>query len=236
MTRKQIAERILRRFGLRLLPRKRHLNFLFWLHRTLDEPEQELLALEKIIPHRRNVAIDVGVNVGYYSLALSRYFKKVFSFEANPGVVNYLEEAKIANVSIHKVGLSSEKRKVVLYVPLHGGKLPIHGWGSLYKENCPGFEEFQEIEVEIVPLDTCPIENPDFIKIDVEGHEVDVLIGASQTIARCQPTILVEMKAGNRDDVRKFFHGMAYKEENLSALIPGFTPSENAVFTPARRK
>jgi hypothetical protein len=50
------------------------------------------------------------------------------------------------------------------------------------------------VEVDVRTLDEYDIRNVCFIKIDVEGHELDVLKGAARTIDRERPTLLVEIE------------------------------------------
>ncbi len=55
------------------------------------------------------------------------------------------------------------------------------------------------IEVPLRPLDDYGLEGVRFIKIDVEGHEFEVLLGAEETLARCAPTLLVEIDQAFHD-------------------------------------
>ena len=64
-------------------------------------------------------------------------------------------------------------------------------------------------------LDSFDLAECQFIKIDVEGHELEVLNGAKETLARCRPTVLVESSvnsdpAGKPNEVIKFFERLDY--------------------------
>ena len=48
-------------------------------------------------------------------------------------------------------------------------------------------------------LDSLSIDNVGFMKIDVEGHEESVIIGAEQTIRRCRPILLIEAENRHRE-------------------------------------
>jgi len=54
-----------------------------------------------------------------------------------------------------------------------------------------------EIEVAICTLDEFEFDRVDLFKIDCEGYELQVLEGATKTLNRCTPTVLVEQKPGN---------------------------------------
>jgi FkbM family methyltransferase len=66
-----------------------------------------------------------------------------------------------------------------------------------------------EIRAQMRTLDSFAFVDVDLIKIDVEGFEYHVLLGARKTLGRCKPTIIVEQKPGN---------GSRYGHGDLGAL------------------
>ena len=57
------------------------------------------------------------------------------------------------------------------------------------------FNEFRSFYVNVKKLDNLQFENPiSFIKIDVEGHEMEVIEGAIETITKNKPILLVEIE------------------------------------------
>ena len=80
--------------------------------------------------------------------------------------------------------------------------------------------------VDILPLDGYCQDNgvsPDFIKIDVEGFEVEVLLGAERLLAERRPILIVEVLPANRSAVREILNRHAYRvlEGNGHALTFG---------------
>jgi FkbM family methyltransferase len=138
--------------------------------------------------------VDAGANRGIYSLRLASLARTVFAFEINAQVTGDLQRAALPNVNLFHMGLSDCAREVILYVPLLNGTLPLTGWASLHPGNCPGVESYQEISGRVCPLDDHALVDVDFLKIDVEGHELQVLRGARSTIGRYRPRILAEVK------------------------------------------
>ena len=79
-----------------------------------------------------------------------------------------------------------------------------------------------DFQVEVVPLDTLveseSLPLPDFLKIDIEGYEYPMLLGARQTIQRARPMIFVELHDNTPEDwkqnnevVYRFLDGMNYR-------------------------
>ena len=130
------------------------------------------------------VAIDVGAHLGIISYQLSKIFDQVESFEINPAIFSCLEENVSrhcnSNVNLHFTGLGDKHNNVDIITPPKtlGTYIKPDGTG-----NC-----------KIVPLDDFEFTNVDFIKIDVEGFEANVIKGAMKTIERCRPVILYERK------------------------------------------
>jgi hypothetical protein len=69
-----------------------------------------------------------------------------------------------------------------------------------------------EETVDIQSLDSFQLKNVDFIKVDVEGFEADVLEGAEETIKRCKPLILVEAFEDTRVKVENLMTNFGYKK------------------------
>ena len=66
------------------------------------------------------------------------------------------------------------------------------GAASIHPEN--EFNESKKVNVRMEKLDNIQIKNIGFIKIDVEGHELEVIKGAKETINKYNPILLVEIE------------------------------------------
>lgn len=220
-----------------LLPARFRLGYDFFLLRLTGRAEQELLELDRLLD-RRDLAVDVGANRGFYSYAFTRRFRRVVAFEPNPRIVADLERLGAPNLEVHNVALSSEEGKLELFVPRVDG-VEQHGWASFDRGNLPGATDFRVLEVPVRPLDAFGLRGVSFIKIDVEGHETAALEGAVETIRDGRPTVLIEVKDRNRAEVMRFFGGLGYAPFRLrgGGLVP-WTPDgegdegENFVFRP----
>lgn len=183
-----------------LLPRRWHLPFNFRKYCLAASAEKELIHLEKI-PTQFRVAVDVGANQGLYSYKMSRHFRDVYAFEINSDLTVDLRAYAAPNVRVFDQGLSSTEGAATLYIPVLENGLYLTGWASLSREHLMsevrsinGKVQIAEKPVQIKRLDDFALREVDFIKIDVEGHEVEVLRGAQETLRANHPHLLIETK------------------------------------------
>ncbi len=139
-----------------------------------------------------DLVVDIGANLGYYTLIAAKRAKRVIAFEPereNVALLRRTLETNLAtNVTVIEKGLGEKK-----------GSLPLHVHpDNKGKHTLAPLEEAGVTDVE-VPISTLDEEleligNPrvDLIKIDIEGWEAKALRGAARTIARDRPAILFE--------------------------------------------
>jgi FkbM family methyltransferase len=144
--------------------------------------------LEPVLPPPGRVAVDIGANEGLWSVDLAAQFGIVHAFEPNPVLGAYLMATMPPNVEVHCLGLGEKPGSEMLHIykdHLQSTLLPnVHTSRTDYSHN---------IEVTVKPLDRFPISQLDFIKVDVEGFEDRVMRGATQTLERWKPRIIVEI-------------------------------------------
>ena len=153
-----------------------------YLHRFLLMGSQDRSVFQKYIKNGMNV-IDVGANLGLYSLFFSELVGpegKVFAFEPDTILFNSLKDNLrlngILNVEIFNFALGSEQGKMKLYCSsINSGDNRLTRTVSL-----PFYKSF---EVNVERLDTLlKDQHVDFVKIDVQGWEFDVLQGMNQLL------------------------------------------------------
>lgn len=154
------------------------------------EPE---LALVPFLADPARAAIDAGANRGIWAHVLARHCPKVYAFECNPKLFQVLAAAAPPNVQALSFGLSSADGEANLFVPGENGRYSNQG-ASLSAAKVEGVAH-TALPVSIRRLDRLALDPIGFIKIDVEGHELDVLAGARDLIARDKPTLVVEIEA-----------------------------------------
>ena len=174
-----------------LLPAR--LYYPYKISREVRGVEPELAMLRELVP-TACTAIDAGANRGYYSWALSRVGATVEAFEPNPVLARFAQAKLGRRARLHEVALSDRDGVAILYVPRRASGSSLHIIGNL--GNVYAHDSVDEIQVRLATLDSYGFENVGFLKIDVEGSEMEVLAGARETIRINRPTLLVELLAG----------------------------------------
>lgn len=160
--------------------------------------EPELLLLKDFIK-KGDVVFDIGANAGEYTYVLERLAGTgfVYSFEPIPKLFNGLKRL-FPGVNLYKIALSDKEDVAQFKIPIvNGAEFEARGKLDIdYIE--PGELSAELIEVECKTLDLFVKENDikhlDFIKIDVEGHELKVLHGANKSITHFRPIMLIEVE------------------------------------------
>ncbi|MEI7805214.1 MAG: FkbM family methyltransferase [Hyphomicrobiales bacterium] len=186
------------------------------------EREYHLL---KFLCNSRKISIDAGVAQGHYFRRLQKLSLACIGFEPNP--IQYAQlQKRFSGAQIENCALSDRSGEVELRVPIVRG-VSYDGYGTIETSNtlsdfggCPQ----RRFTVKTCTLDEFEITNVGFVKIDVEGHEIDALNGAVRTIAACRPNFLIESEERHRSGataaVFKFFQDRSYRGCFLHAGRP----------------
>lgn len=146
-----------------------------------------------LLCRRGEDAIDVGANYGGYVHLMRRHASHVIAFEPVPEFVHLLR-AKFANdVTIEPVALSDRAGEVDLCIPVIDGDRA-GGCATLSPSAAACYTKHDLVRVRSMRLDDAYVGTAGFIKIDVEGHEQEVLNGAVATLRHGQPRVLVEIE------------------------------------------
>lgn len=179
-----------------------------WLSRRVWFVESEVSALAAVAGPG-DVCFDVGAGFGLYTYVLAQQVGpegEVHSFEplAAPRRVldRAVRSAGLSQVRVHAAAAGRRPGTAVMSLP-HRNGTPVHGrafvtTGAVGRGPNTEFARHERLTVPVTTIDgTCArleVERVAFIKMDVEGAEPAVLDGASETLARDRPDLLLEIE------------------------------------------
>lgn len=177
--------------------------FTKWVKETgrLDHHQGFLKVLQ---PYIKGTVLDIGANIGTHTIFYAKHATQVLAFEPNKIAFDCLSY----NLRNHP--------NCKLYnnaVANHTGKIDIipqgDNYGAVY--TVPG------TSVSCLSIDSLELESCDYMKIDVEGDEVAVLLGATETIHKYRPVMCIECnehtlirKGMTGDYLEKCIHNLGY--------------------------
>lgn len=216
--RKKLADN----FYMQVNPSEHIQQQLFWY----GHYEKELGDLIKKVLKPGDVFVDIGANIGYFSLLAANYqpTAKIISIEPAKSVFEKLK----GNISVNNfqniipvnaaVGEINEEKDLFLSSPDNLGM-------SSFKEpeNYSGRKE----KVQVINLDgwfkSSGLSKIDLIKLDVEGSELSALKGMKEILMNYQPLIIVEVNPGTLSlfdleptDIFTFLYQLNYKGFQIS--------------------
>lgn len=143
--------------------------------------EEEVLLIRRYIDSG-STFIDVGANIGTIAIPVAKTVHKVIAFEPVKENYELLEENirlnRLTNIEVHTVALGKERGTINLVAQDDKD-------ASTYSVREGG-------DISVIQLDSI-LTSADFIKIDVEGYELEVLQGAKETLRQSKPSILFEV-------------------------------------------
>jgi FkbM family methyltransferase len=168
--------------------------------------EKDLLAaMVELVPDKTGTFLDIGANIGNHSIYLSKHFRRVISFEPVPRncwifkANRHLNRAH--NITLVEKGLSSKPAQLYF-----GCEDPMQTNTGLHKsENGSEDAEAAEVVRGDDALQALGISNVVGVKIDVEGHEPEVIRGLEATLRSNRPLVFWEA----------FSHDSASHSENI---------------------
>lgn len=176
------------------------------------------------------ICFDIGAHIGYYSLLMSKLSGlqgQVHAFEPFPYTVDYLhrhlERNNLTSIHVHPIaiadangsatiqGISSVGKNVLAF--LKGVRVLSSSTGESAVPQTVDQRRIDDlVEQQLVPT-------PHVIKVDVEGAELPVLLGARRTLQRAKPVVVVELHtAANAVECVAFLQGVGYQVRLLDSI------------------
>lgn len=195
------------------------LNLQDWIPQDIfltGEFEPDTTILVKKLLRQGDVVVDVGANIGYFSLLFSQCVGSkghVYSYEPVPQLAAALQSNaelnKFKQITLSNLALSDHGGQAIFYVgPKDNSGLsslrPPRSSSAILNVNLARFDEIFS-----------HAENVSLIKIDVEGAELAVLRGMEKYLLKKLPNILVEVTS-------QFLNEMGDSEQSLLAYLQSF--------------
>jgi len=176
--------------------------------------ESDILQELRTYIKKNAVILDIGANIGNHSVywGVNTSVSRIYSFEPLEDIFKILKKNVEINeltdkVKLFNIGLSNEKinGSISFYDAANIGRTSL-------KQNTNG-------NLLLDKLDNIKIEEDsvDFVKIDVEGHELQVLQGARETLLKYKPTIFVESFPDKKQKVHEYLINLGYRLEKSFA-------------------
>lgn len=170
-----------------------------------EKTNLEILKKAFDIELKNSTFLDIGANIGNHSLFFQSYFKKIVSFEPQKQTFKVLSinTEKYDNIHAKNFGLDLENKKVKFYIPFDN-----NGMASPKIKSINTYEE----DVELRKIYNNDYKNVGFIKIDVEGNELNVLISLNEIINQTLPVISFELNqnVSSRKKILDFLNSKGY--------------------------
>ena len=146
---------------------------------------------------RFDQCVDVGANIGIYSILLSHNSDHVYAFEPTRQSFDSLLALNIRNVSVYNLALGSENGEMDISFPVLSGKTDF-ALATLSPVTANKYEKVDTQKVRISKFDEFENEidftRIDFVKIDVEGFEIEVLHGLKRLVETEKPAFMIEIE------------------------------------------
>ncbi|MGZ2749543.1 FkbM family methyltransferase [Burkholderia stagnalis] len=189
------------------------------------------ISLFRQIVREGDTVIEAGANIGTHTVFLSRAVGasgKVLAFEAS----RHTHQLLCANMALNEclnvhaiqkaIGEANGSALFPLMDPAQPGNF---GEASLRSASTAAATE----EVAMQSIDALALERLDFIKADIEGHELALLVGAVEALRKFRPVVYLEIDCangkptGNRDELVNFLEPLGYAA--FYYIAPMFNPA-----------
>lgn len=166
------------------------------------------------------IVVDIGANLGWFSFELKNANpdSTIFAFEPQKTIYYMLCGSIVLNCfnDIHAYHMAMGDTNAIIQVPVFDYSVVSNFGGveidpyRVHKENI-GQSATKFEPVTLRTLDSFNFSRLDILKVDVEGMEEKVLVGAIETIKRCKPIIFIEFLKSDARKLQKQIEDLGYE-------------------------
>jgi FkbM family methyltransferase len=227
----------------------------FWAHlfkAITRQHHTELIPILRPLLPRDGVVFDVGAHAGQMAklFALMAPDGKVFAFEPGAYALAILRPMlKLkgkGRIAVEPIAFGAKPGTLTLSTPIKRSGSLGFGLSHLGQGTEGGNVYSHEVAVETIDryVASKALARLDLIKADIEGWEMQLLFGASETLARLRPVVFLEVvdtylaRAGDsREALWRFMRERDYRPHRLEPGLPPFEPEADGdvVWVPAEK-
>jgi FkbM family methyltransferase len=216
-------------------------------------PSDQDFSAIRLFSHLPGIYVDIGANTGQSIESIKLYASdaKIVSFEPNPELAAMLSRRYCSdpNVTIRGVGLSDTVTKLNLHVPVYRGfvydglaSMDLAAARSWISSETVYFFSPEDLKVRsyecpIETLDMQEFDKPLFIKMDVEGLELQVIKGGVETLRKHEPIIMVE-SLYDKPELAQLAGDLGFKSYHFASgrFVSGFSDQNRNTFLITERR
>ena len=181
--------------------------------------------------------LDVGANDGISALSFRHFDKnyRILSLEPNLLLEPSLKKIKARDprFGYMMAGAGSKPAQVKFNVPVYRGVV-LHtstsssldharsALAASFGKAVAAAASINQIEGQIIRVDDLKVD-PSIVKIDAEGFNYDVLLGAAETIGRSRPFLVIEIEPDEAEKMKSYFDDMRYRIASYDAILDSFS-------------
>ncbi len=206
---------------------RRWLRYMYLSKQVLEDTgngERELELLPKLLG-QGDFVIDIGANVGIYTKACSSLVGnggQIYSFEPLRDNLEILKkvirDGNLSNIRLFHAALGEQAGMQDMVIPELGGFVGYY-WAHLATPDESGKRETTEVLTLDGLYNSREIERVDFVKCDVEGGELDVLLGGRELLKAQLPAMLVEVSKQTSEKVFQELKSFGYQPFVYNATL-----------------
>jgi FkbM family methyltransferase len=171
--------------------------------------------LFQIIGAKQKVAVDVGANLGIFTRYLTAHFAHTIAVEPLPDLANKLSRIFGETIQTENCAIGAADGQIVIRTPVDANGNALHALTTAYDGNDLKMFEHSSVLELTVPVRPMDALNQSalaigFVKIDVEGFELEVLKGSSKLLSTDRPSLMIEISKGHNPD---YMATLAYLDE-----------------------
>jgi len=192
-----------------------------WRRSKIEPGIKELITkvCSKLKYSETDYFLDVGANIGLYTWEVAKISpkQKIMSFEPDPKNFELLEMTHQAsgpnNIELYEIALSNESKKT----DFHQDSIT-SATGSISLGKNTWIEEYLNVSAQKIMVTTKTMDQvlgetkiPTLVKIDVEGHENEVIHGGMKNITKHKPLLIIESFPPQQEKIIEILSNLGYR-------------------------